>query len=548
MIKGMDIYCWEADKDNPNKIIDFRKAKADGIDFIIPRDGWGTEKIDPKLIEYVQNAQDQNIDVPGVYHFIYATDINGAVNNAVRAIKNVKAAGLPQSTIIWCDIEYDTVDNAKKQGVTLTPTDLKNMMEAFCNTCLAEGYPTGIYCNRDYLENIYGKDIMKKYDIWLADLEGDPDYPCLYRQYDWHGLPDGCRSEVDLDVFIGEYTAGTAKPRNTTTENNNTTTNTPTETTGGNMIKASALLTQIHDVVDNIPTVYHQCENFGGWNSQYNAFNQDCIVWIKSMVYWDWYYPDKNRPNGGMTYRGEYDWTEDKLLAHSSNVKYNGFLSAKPCELLYMKGHCGFKIDEFTRDGRTYNAAECTWASAWGTPARCVYSYVDDYGGRYNYKGGIQNGSWTAHGELYGVEYDSAEPSGKHLNAEELAAAIMSGYLDGQRIGNEPQRSQFLRSKGYTDAEIRAAQDIVNGKAKPKETHIELTRFINFLPAIQKGSTGDSVKLLQNCLCVLDYYSDAVDGSAGPNTDKAIKAYQSEAGLCPDGVFDTEDWTKLLIG
>lgn len=471
-MKGMDICYHQGD-------IDFRKAKADGIDFIIPRDGWGTQKIDPKLVEYCKNAQDAHISVPGVYHFIYATNLQQAVENAVRAVKNVQAAGLPKSTIIWCDLEYDTVDNAKQQGVILTPKMQRDFAEAFCNYVLAEGYPTGIYLNADYLYNIYGEDIRDEYDIWLADLGGgEPISPCLYRQIDWYAQPSGCPTNVDLDVFVGNYTAGTAKPK-------------------GNdfMIKASNLLANIHDVVDNIPTVYYQCDDFGGWNPAKQAFNQDCIVWIKSMVYWDWYYPEKNKAHGGMTFRGEYDWTEPQILDHCSNVKYSGFLSAKPCEYLYMPGHGGFKIDEFTRDGKTYNAAECTWAEVWGTPARCVYSYVDDNGGRYNYKGGIRNSTWQAHGELYGVDYDEIMPA-----------------------------------------------------PEPTSVTIPMDKFIKFLPVIQKGSEGDAVKLLQNCLSVLGFYFDAVDGSAGPNTAKAIKAYQKEAGLDPDGFFGPASWMKLLIG
>lgn len=469
-MKGIDL-CYHQGN------IDFQKAKADGIDFIIPRDGWGDHDIDPKLIEYVQKAQAAGVSVPAVYHFIYATNLQQAVQNADRAVRNVRSAGLPDTTIIWCDLEYDTVDTAKKQGITLTVKDQRSIAETFCNYVLAQGYPAGIYLNRDYLFNVYGRDIMDHYDIWLADLEGEPDFPCVYQQYDWFGKISGCPTNVDLDRFVGQYSAGTTKKK------------------GKSMIKASKLLTQIHDVVDNIPTVYEQGSQWGGWNG--SAFRQDCIIWVKCMVYWDWYYPEKDKAHGGATYNPNYDWTEPQILNHCSNVKYNSFLSAKPCEFLYMDGHGGFKIDEFTRDGKTYNAAECTWASAWGTPAKCVYSYVADDGARYNYKGGIRNGTWEAHGELFGVEYDEIKPA------------------------PEPE---------------------------PKGTKISMDKFISFLPWIRQGDTGEIVELLQNCLKELGYYTDTIDGSAGPNTAKAMKAFQSAAGLYPDAIFGIKSWTKLLIG
>lgn len=94
MSKGMDI-CYHQGN------IDFKKAGADGIEFVIPRDGWGTSETDPKLVEYVRNAQEAGISVPGVYHFIYADNLQQAVQNAAKAVENVKTAGLPQSTIVW---------------------------------------------------------------------------------------------------------------------------------------------------------------------------------------------------------------------------------------------------------------------------------------------------------------------------------------------------------------------------------------------------------------------------------------------------------------
>ena len=97
--------------------IDFQKVKASGITYVIPRDGWGTSKIDPMFLEYVQNAQKAGLVVPGVFHFIYATTQQQAVQNAMKAIEHVQKAGLPKTTIIWCDLEYDTVKRAKQSGI-----------------------------------------------------------------------------------------------------------------------------------------------------------------------------------------------------------------------------------------------------------------------------------------------------------------------------------------------------------------------------------------------------------------------------------------------
>ena len=210
-MNGIDLCCQQHD-------VNWSQVKASGkVDFIIPRTGWGVDcdgyGIDPKLVEYVKGAQAQNISVPGVYHFIYVDSLDDAVRNAQCAIRAVEKAGLPKSTIIWCDQEEDTVIKAVKHGFNLTTKLQRQVTELFCDYVLAQGYCTGVYLNQDYLNRVYGRDILQKYDIWLADLEGEPYCDCLYRQFDWYGRINGIPTNVDRDSYIGTYTTGTARPK-----------------------------------------------------------------------------------------------------------------------------------------------------------------------------------------------------------------------------------------------------------------------------------------------------------------------------------------------
>lgn len=207
-MKGLDICYHQGD-------IDFVKVKKAGFDFIIPRDGWGIDGLDYKLVEYVKKAKAAGIKVPGVYHFIYAINDKEVIANAKKAIENVKAAGLPKTTVIWCDLEYDTVDNARDyRGVNLSQATQKHFIEVFCDYILSQGYPTGAYVNQDYMWRVVGTDFGKKYDLWLADYEGGIDFKCLYRQTSGSGSVAGVPSKVDTDQYYGDYTAGTAKPKN----------------------------------------------------------------------------------------------------------------------------------------------------------------------------------------------------------------------------------------------------------------------------------------------------------------------------------------------
>lgn len=71
------------------------------------------------------------------------------------------------------------------------------------------------------------------------------------------------------------------------------------------------------------------------------------------------------------------------------------------------------------------------------------------------------------------------------------------------------------------------------------------------LPVLKKGSKGEEVKTLQRMLNALGY-TDAnekaltVDGSFGPATLYAVKAYQNANGLEVDGSCGKQTWTSLL--
>jgi len=65
--------------------------------------------------------------------------------------------------------------------------------------------------------------------------------------------------------------------------------------------------------------------------------------------------------------------------------------------------HAGVYVGDFQYQNETFNVVECTsdWAS------KVQYTYVNDKGERFLYKGGSKGRSWTDYGLLPWVEYDS---------------------------------------------------------------------------------------------------------------------------------------------
>lgn len=217
-LEGIDISKWQGK-------VDFSKVKM-AVDFAILREGY-RKAIDQKFIEYVKGCNDNGIQIPGVYHFIYALSVDDAVTEANSCIKNVKKAGLGKDIIIFADFEYDTVTDAKKKGITLGSKECIAFTQAFCETVEKAGYKAGIYTNQDYYKNMYKGQLVDKYVLWLADYEGSASYPCTFHQTSASGSIPGISGNVDTDkwyqaeeasidelveaVLAGQYGTGDAR-------------------------------------------------------------------------------------------------------------------------------------------------------------------------------------------------------------------------------------------------------------------------------------------------------------------------------------------------
>jgi peptidoglycan hydrolase-like protein with peptidoglycan-binding domain len=69
-------------------------------------------------------------------------------------------------------------------------------------------------------------------------------------------------------------------------------------------------------------------------------------------------------------------------------------------------------------------------------------------------------------------------------------------------------------------------------------------------PALQRGSTGESVRLWQQFLnqqnIPLDPESRALDGIFGPGTERGTVKYQINKGLPPIGIVDTQTYDRAV--
>jgi hypothetical protein len=118
-----------------------------------------------------------------------------------------------------------------------------------------------------------------------------------------------------------------------------------------------------------------------------------------------------------------------------------------------------------------------------------------------------------------------------------LAAAADHGWADDEGRGVKelwhltyyPERDMH-RSGGSTSKPS-------SGKRKPKR-----------LKTLRRGSSGWQVRLLQHRLRGHGSYKGVVDEKFGPMLEAAVKRFQRDRGLTPDGVVGPHTWFELAQG
>lgn len=206
-LKGIDISEW-------NTGLDYTTLSKH-VDFVILREGC-RQRADKLFMTHLGAFKALKTPVIGVYHFIYALNNQQAKEEALSAIRNVEKAGLPKSTYIWADFEYDSVTKAAKEGVALGAAECQLFTETFCKTVRDAGYQTGIYTNLDYWTRMYGDAILSRWPVWYAQYSKIRAKDCMIWQYGSERLP-GSPAPLDVDIW---YNTDEVKPdlSNKTTE------------------------------------------------------------------------------------------------------------------------------------------------------------------------------------------------------------------------------------------------------------------------------------------------------------------------------------------
>ena len=253
----------------------------------------------------------------------------------------------------------------------------------------------------------------------------------------------------------------------------------------------------------------------------------DCIGLVKSIIN----EPDivyKTEPVGYYVTPGKVipDTTERGILNLCSDVSY-GFGNLVPGEYLYMNGHAGVYVGDFTDPSGVVNVIECTPAFGGGV----VTSYVDGAGRRWNHRGGYQVMAWGAHGKLskyidYGAQ-PKPQPGKITVDGEwGFATTALAQKVFGTEIDGEVSNQD-------TNCRKYCLNCVPKSEANGSWVWNDSSGYSPLIGAIQKklgvrtdGKFGpDTIKALQKQLKENVDKNLEIDGYCGPETVKAWQKF-----------------------
>ncbi|MCI9438476.1 MAG: hypothetical protein HFH85_15170 [Lachnospiraceae bacterium] len=194
-----------------NGAVDIKRIRDAGCRRVGLRAGYGKNNVDQRYISNALACYNLGVDVL-LYWFSYAYTTDMAAAEAGYAI--AQAAKYWQSCPIAFDFEYDSVNYARKNSVSVTKALATDMAIAFLQRVKTAGYIPVIYTNRDYLRNYFDMDrltaALGTVYVWYARYvnslpASEAEIPDIW-QYTSTGRLAGVTGNVDMNCFYTDFT------------------------------------------------------------------------------------------------------------------------------------------------------------------------------------------------------------------------------------------------------------------------------------------------------------------------------------------------------
>lgn len=183
-----------------NGTIDWKKVKADGVEFAILRAGFGRElsQKDERFEENYSGAKAAGVPI-GAYWYSYAMDEDEARLEADVFMEVIKDKQFEYP--VYFDIE-------ESKQLALGKEKVSAIIKAFLERVEQKHYWVGLYMSASPLTDCTTDELKGRFAVWVANVGvSKPSYSGAYGmwQYSWKGSIDGINGDVDEDYCYVNY-------------------------------------------------------------------------------------------------------------------------------------------------------------------------------------------------------------------------------------------------------------------------------------------------------------------------------------------------------
>lgn len=179
--------------------IDWKKVKADGIEYAILKIVRKDLNPDNQFENNWNACKEAGIEIRGVYNYSYATDVVKAVKDAKAVLSILNG----RKTTVWLDVE----DNCQKNLGKL----LIDIVNAYAEVIKSAGLEFGVYTGQSFYNSYIKPYGGVEYPLWIARYgKNNGKMEEQYRpqidgmvawQYTSKGSVNGISGNVDMDIW-----------------------------------------------------------------------------------------------------------------------------------------------------------------------------------------------------------------------------------------------------------------------------------------------------------------------------------------------------------
>lgn len=193
-----------------NGTVNIKKIRDAGYKRIALRAGYGKNNTDQKFPENALACYNIGVKTM-IYWFSYALNEAMAANEGKFAVEHAKKYF--EKCPIAFDLEYDSINYARKNGVNITKTLATDMAIAFLKVVKDSGYIPVIYTNRDYLSRYFDMNkitteigtVYVWYARYVSNLSETEESISDVWQHTSSGRIPGVSGRVDLNRYFTEF-------------------------------------------------------------------------------------------------------------------------------------------------------------------------------------------------------------------------------------------------------------------------------------------------------------------------------------------------------